>query len=114
MNDKTEFDFVFISAVRGVGEQVEKVIPGSSSWLVLVASQSDGYHEMLEFWSVTRAELNGFDLSRAGKRKAQQVARAREVFSLLISAVRFAEAGDMSVALGFIHRAWKRGWAGVR
>ncbi|MEU3499106.1 hypothetical protein ABZ747_37180 [Kitasatospora cineracea] len=108
-----EFEFVYISAIRGVGEKVEQVIPGASEWLLSVATQADSYGEVVEFWEVIGQELRDDTIKRRGQRKARQLAKAREAFATLVSAVESAAVGEMRKATRSVQRAWSLGWAGV-
>ncbi|WP_030237082.1 hypothetical protein [Streptomyces sp. NRRL S-350] len=112
-NHRGEFEFMYVSAIRGVGEKVERVIPGASEWMLSVATQADGYGEVVEFWEVIGQELRDDTIKRRGSRKARQLAKAREAFSTLVSAVESAAVGEMEKAARSVQRAWSLGWAGV-
>ncbi|MEU9048468.1 MULTISPECIES: hypothetical protein [unclassified Kitasatospora] len=112
-NHRGEFEFMYVSAIRGVGEKVERVIPGASEWMLSVATQADGYGEVVEFWEVIGQELRDDTIKRRGKRKARQLAKAREAFATLVSAVESAAVGEMEKAARSAQRAWSLGWAGV-
>ncbi|WP_331731834.1 hypothetical protein [Kitasatospora sp. NBC_01300] len=112
-NHRGEFEFIYISAVRGVGAKVEAVIPGATEWMLSVATQTDGYGEVVEFWEVIGQELRDDKIKRRGKRKAQQLAKAREAFAALVSAVESAGVNEMEKAARSVQRAWSLGWAGV-
>ncbi|MEV4562060.1 hypothetical protein AB0K51_34510 [Kitasatospora sp. NPDC049285] len=112
-NHRGEFEFIYVSAIRGVGEKVEQVIPGASEWMLSVATQADGYGEVVEFWEVIGQELRDDTIKRRGQRKARQLAKAREAFATLVTAVESAAVGEMEKAARSVQRAWSLGWAGV-
>ncbi|MFE0465328.1 hypothetical protein ACFW1A_39380 [Kitasatospora sp. NPDC058965] len=112
-NHRGEFEFMYVSAIRGVGEKVERVIPGASEWMLSVATQADGYGEVVELWEVIGQELRDDTIKRRGLRKARQLAKAREAFATLVAAVESAKFGEMEKAARSVQRAWSLGWAGV-